>query len=111
MKIRIIGATLFLSTFMAAAGVYAADWREEAGVGIGVTAGNMWVIPIKAILTVMAVPQSALAFVTSGGDTEVAGQILRNGTEGPYLITPSLARTGIGSRPELEARSAVAREP
>ncbi len=52
--------------------IRAEDWRENAGVGVGVAVGNLFYVPIKATLAVFTVPQSLIAFVTTGGDTEVA---------------------------------------
>ena len=109
-RTRMFLAALLFIAFMVPGKVDAADWREDAGVGVGLTAGNVIFVPLKAILTVVAVPQTALSFIATGGDTEVAKQIFENGTEGPFLITPPLARTGVGERPELNAPGAMARE-
>lgn len=75
---------------------------EIAGMGIGVTAGNMWFVPIKAISVVMGLTGGAVSFVLSGGNAEMARQIWRDTTEGPYLITPEVARKAVGERPELK---------
>jgi len=80
----------------------AADPIEEAGVGIGITAGNMWFVPIKVISVAMGLTSGAASFVFSGGNAELTRQIWRDTTQGPYLITPELARKAIGERPELE---------
>jgi hypothetical protein len=45
---------------------------------------------------------SALSFVVMGGDGELSRQIQRDTLQGPYVITPELARKAIGERPELE---------
>lgn len=74
---------------------------EKAGVAVGVTAGNMILLPAKAISTSMGLFFGALSFVLTGGDTEVTQQMWRYSTEGPYLITPEVARKAIGKRPEL----------
>jgi hypothetical protein len=78
----------------------AEDNVEKAGVGIGVTAGNMLFLPIKAISVGIGALAGALSFVVTGGDREVAGQIWRDTAEGPYAITREVARTAIGHRPE-----------
>jgi hypothetical protein len=39
--------------------------------------------------------------VLTGGNADLTRQIWRDTTEGPYLITPQLARKAIGQRPEL----------
>ncbi|MBI2986579.1 MAG: hypothetical protein HYY45_07410 [Deltaproteobacteria bacterium] len=75
---------------------------EIAGMAIGVAAGNMWFVPIKAISVVMGATAGAVSFVFSGGNAELTQQIWRDTTEGPYLITPEVARKAIGERPELK---------
>jgi hypothetical protein len=74
---------------------------EKAGVAVGLTAGNMVFLPAKAISTSMGLFFGALSFVLTGGDTEVMQQTWRDTTEGPYLITPEVARNAIGRRPDL----------
>jgi len=80
----------------------AEDGVEKAGVAVGVTAGNMWVIPIKAITVTVGVLSGALSYIVTGGNTDLTQQIWQDTTEGPYLITPEFARKSIGRRPELE---------
>lgn len=82
----------------------AEDNIEKAGVAVGVSAGNMWFLPIKAIVMSVGAIGGALSYVVTGGNAELTQQIWRDTTQGPYLITPELARTGIGQRPELEAK-------
>ena len=74
---------------------------EKAGVAVGVSAGNVIFLPAKAISTSMGVFFGALSFVLTGGDTEIMRQAWRDSTEGPYLITPEVARKAIGRRPNL----------
>lgn len=82
----------------------AEDAIEKAGVAVGVTAGNMWFIPAKAISTSMGLIFGSLSYVLSGGNAELTRQIWQDTTEGPYLITPDLAKKAIGERPELLER-------
>ena len=79
----------------------AEDTIEKAGIAVGVTAGNIILLPAKAISTSMGLFFGALSFVLTGGDTEVMQQTWRDTTEGPYLITPEVARKAIGKRPYL----------
>jgi len=79
----------------------AEDTIEKAGVGVGVSAGNMWFLPIKAISVAVGALSGALSFVVTGGNTELTQQIWQDTSEGPYVITPDLARTSVGQRPEL----------
>ena len=74
---------------------------EKSGVALGVSAGNVIFLPAKAISTSMGVFFGALSFVLTGGDTEIMRQAWRDSTEGPYLITPEVARNAIGRRPNL----------
>jgi hypothetical protein len=97
-------ATVALATIMAGTlptGLRAEDNIEKAGVAIGVTAGNAMFLPSKALSASMGLFFGALSFLLTGGDTEVTHQMWRFSTEGPYLITPELARKAIGRRPEL----------
>jgi hypothetical protein len=81
----------------------AEDNIEKAGVAVGVSAGNMWFLPIKAIAISVGALTGALSYVVTGGNAELTQQIWRDTSQGPYIITPEVARTGIGRRPELEA--------
>ena len=76
---------------------------EKAGVATGVTAGNAIAMPLKAVTMVIGAFSGVLSFIVTGGDTEVTRQVWRDTSEGPYLITPELARMAVGKRPELEA--------
>ena len=74
---------------------------EIAAVDVGVTAGNLVLLPAKAISVSMGMVSGALSFVLTGGNAELTRQIWRDTTEGPYFITPQQARKAIGDRPEL----------
>lgn len=78
------------------------DPIETAGVVAGVTAGNTVAIPAKIISVGTGFIAGALSFILTGGNAELTAQIWRDVTEGPYLITPDVARRAIGERPELE---------
>lgn len=86
--------------------VRAADPIETAGVVVGVTAGNAVAVPAKIISIGTGLIAGALSFVLTGGNLELTQQIWRDVTEGPYVITPAVARRAIGERPELEKRTA-----
>ena len=98
-------AAMFTLTSFAPAYLRAEDTIEKAGVAVGVSAGNMWFLPIKAITVTMGALSGALSFVVTGGNTELTQQIWHDTSEGPYIITPEVARTAIGKRPELEAKN------
>jgi hypothetical protein len=91
-------ATVVLSTVP----LRAEEFVEKAGVAVGVTAGNLWFVPIKAITVTIGAMSGALSYVVTGGNRELTEQIWRDTLQGPYLITPELARASIGRRPEIE---------
>ena len=75
---------------------------EKAGVAVALTAGNLLIIPLKAISVSMGALTGALSLVLTGGNDEVTRQVWRDTLRGPYVITPQLANKAIGERPELE---------
>jgi hypothetical protein len=94
-------AVVLTITLITPALLRAEDAIETAGVAVGVTAGNMWFLPIKAIVVGIGALSGALSYVVTGGNAELTQQIWRDTTQGPYVITPEVARMGIGQRPEL----------
>jgi hypothetical protein len=95
-------AALIVSTLLLPRSLFADEPVEKVGMGIGMTAGNMLVVPIKAISVSMGLTAGLLSFIFTGGDTEVTRQAWQNSTEPPYLITPAVAKKAIGERPELQ---------
>lgn len=89
---------------LAAPALRAEDTIEKAGVAVGVSAGNFLFLPIKAFTMSMGAVSGALSFIVTGGNAELTRQIWRDTTDGPYVISPSLARTGVGRRPEIEEK-------
>jgi hypothetical protein len=96
----LIALALILSS-LAPTCLRAEDTIEKAGVAVGVTAGNMWVIPLKAISATNGILTGALSFVLTGGNLSLTQQIWQDTLQGPYMITPELAHKAIGERPEL----------
>ncbi|MGE5217590.1 MAG: hypothetical protein ACM3SP_11370 [Chloroflexota bacterium] len=86
---------------LAPVALQAEDVIEKAGVATGVTAGNMWFLPTKAITMSIGALSGALSFVVTGGNVELTKQIWQDTSQGPYIITPEVARTAVGQRPEL----------
>jgi hypothetical protein len=76
------------------------DAIEYAGVGVGLTAGNILFLPIKAIAVGAGLFSGALSFVLTG-NADLTKQIWHDTTESPYVITPEVARMAVGQRPEL----------
>jgi hypothetical protein len=105
MKTQILTGVIALTLVALAPKVLRAeDNIEKAGVAVGVSAGNMWFLPIKAIVMSVGAISGAISYIVTGGDTELTQQIWRDTQQAPYIITPELARTSIGQRPELEER-------
>ena len=77
------------------------DVIEKAGVATGVTAGNILFLPLKAISVSVGVISGALSFIVTGGNAELTQQIWRDTQQGPYVITPEVARMAVGQRPEI----------
>ena len=104
MKIQMLAGMIALTIVaLAPPALRAEDNIEKAGVAVGVSAGNLWFVPIKAIVMSVGAVSGALSYLVTGGNTELTQQIWRDTSQGPYIITPEVARTGIGRRPELEA--------
>jgi hypothetical protein len=82
--------------------VRAEDANEKAGVAVALTVGNVLFVPIKAISASMGLLTGAASLLFSGGNVELSKQIWRDTTEGPYLITPDVAKAAVGDRPELD---------
>ncbi|MGH7830132.1 MAG: hypothetical protein ACREP8_08125 [Candidatus Binatia bacterium] len=101
---RLVCAGLIVLSLLCSGPLFAEEVAEKAGIGIGLTAGNMWFVPVKAISVSMGLASGILSFLATGGDMEVAGQAVRNSIEGPYLITPKVARMAVGERPELKEK-------
>ena len=99
-QLTVAAMTLSLISFSPAL-LRAEDVIEKAGVATGVSAGNMWFLPIKVISVSMGAITGALSYIVTGGNAELTQQIWRDTQQGPYLVTPDLARTSIGQRPEL----------
>ena len=105
MKDKVAAATIALALTAASPMLARAeDAIEKAGVAVGVSAGNMWFLPIKAISMTIGAISGAFSFVVTGGNAELTQQIWRDTSQGPYLITPEVARMSIGQRPELEQK-------
>ena len=103
-RYAVLTVALLLTVILSPLPLSAADSIESAGVGVGVTAGNILFVPAKAAALFLGLTGGALSFVLTGGNADLTAQIWKDVTEGPYLITPGVARTAIGERPELQKR-------
>ncbi|MPZ78823.1 MAG: hypothetical protein GEU77_20160 [Deltaproteobacteria bacterium] len=101
-KSCVTGAALLLFTIsLSPSTLKAQDPIEIAAIDIGVTAGNLVFLPAKGISVSMGLVSGALSYLLTGGNVDLTKQIWQDTTQGPYLITPELARRAIGQRPEL----------
>jgi hypothetical protein len=94
----VILAVLLNGSF--AAGSRAEDAIETAGIAAGVTGGNMVAIPAKAVSVSMGLLTGALSFLLTG-NADLTKQIWQDTTQGPYAVTPDVAKQAVGERPEL----------
>jgi len=109
---RVLAALVLTLTGFSSASLSAEDAIEKAGVAVGVTAGNMWFLPIKAITVTVGALSGALSYVVTGGNTELTQQIWQDTLQEPYVVTRGLARQSIGQRPEIqETKTTTARNP
>jgi cytosine/uracil/thiamine/allantoin permease len=98
-----LAAALVLAAFvLSAVPLSAEDFTEKAGIAVGVTVGNLWFVPIKAMTMTVGAMSGALSYVVTGGNRELTEQIWQDTLQGPYMITPELARKSIGHRPEIQ---------
>lgn len=107
MPIRRIAAGLALSWFVWSVlptGARAEDAIEQAGVGVGVTVGNVLFLPLKAISASMGLINSSMALIFTG-NADLAEQALNDTAAEPYYISPDLAKKAVGTRPELAGKN------
>jgi hypothetical protein len=105
---NVLAATLVLALSHGfATFVRADDLIEKEGVGVGVTAGNFVFLPAKFASVTIGLFAGAASWILTGGNTDLTKQIWQDTTQGPYLITPELAKKGIGERPLLAEKNQV----
>jgi hypothetical protein len=105
LKLRNLTAVILavlLSGFFAA-GSRAEDAIETAGIAAGVTGGNLWFLPIKAISVSVGALSGVLSLLLTG-NADLSKQIWEDTTQGPYVITPQVAKQAVGDRPELREK-------
>src|ERR671923_2293909 len=78
----------------------AEDPIEAAGETVGMTVGNVLILPVKAISVSIGAISGALSYIVTG-NADLTRQIWQDTTQGPYLITPEVAKKAVGERPEL----------
>jgi len=96
-------ALALLLTGLSPSYLRAEDALETAGIAAGVSAGNTWFIPIKAVSVSIGALTGALSFLLTG-NADLTKQIWQDTTQGPYVITPDVAKQAVGERPELREK-------
>ena len=100
-QMKLLAAIAMVSALcLSSSAANAEDAIEKAGFAVGVTLGNVLFLPIKAIEVTMGAVSGAFSYIVTG-NADLTKQIWRDTSEGPYAITPEVARTSIGQRPEL----------
>jgi hypothetical protein len=107
----LIAAVTLCSSSACSSPIQADDLIEKEGVAVGVTAGNLIVIPAKVISMSVGVLAGALSYVVTGGNADLTKQIWQDTTQGPYLVTPELAKKSVGDRPLLREKTGDMQPP
>jgi len=92
---RIIITLVCVATLVAAGSASASDNRDmasEAGLGLGAVLGSLVYGPTKVVYATCGVIVGGLAFLFSGGDSDVAGVIMTPSVRGDYVLTPAHLR-------------------
>ena len=111
-RTKLVAATLALALgHIFPSFLWADDLIEKGGVAIGVSVGNYVFLPAKFASVTIGLLAGATSWVLTGGNTDLTKQIWRDTTEGPYLITPELAKKGVGERPLLTEQKQAAESP
>ena len=103
--------TFFSMASFAPSYLRAEDAIEKTGMAVELTAGNLIFLPLKLISMAVGAAGGALSYVASGGNADLTKQIWRDTSEGPYIITPELARKSIGQRPLLDETNKSGMQP
>jgi hypothetical protein len=102
-KLSMMALGLILSSFIPTV-LWAEDAIETAGEAVAMTAGNLLFLPLKAISVSIGAVSGALSYIVTGGNADLTRQIWQDTTQGPYLITPEVAKKAVGERPELSEK-------
>ncbi len=102
-KLSMMALGLILSSFIPTV-LRAEDAIETAGEAVGMTAGNLLFLPLKAISVSIGAVSGALSYIVTGGNADLTKQIWQDTTQGPYLITSEVAKKAVGERPELSEK-------
>jgi hypothetical protein len=120
-SLRALFLALLVSIALVLAGTASAsdrgDMAAEAGLGLGSVVTSLLYGPVKVVYATGGVIVGGLAFLFSGGDTDVASVVWGPSVRGDYVITPDHLRGErtvefIGREPDYRADSErLARAP
>jgi hypothetical protein len=111
-RVKLVAVALaFALSYVFPTFLRADDLIEKEGVAVGVSAGNFVFLPAKYASVTVGLLAGAMSFVLTGGNADLTRQIWQDTTQGPYLITPELAKKGIGERPLLADKKQAAESP
>ncbi len=101
----VVGVIAGALTFAAAANAEEERVRSEAGIGAASAAASLIYGPAKLIYAGGGGLVAGMAYIVSGGDSEVAKPILDASMRGDYVLTPDHLRGGrqiefVGRNPE-----------
>lgn len=86
---------------------------EEAGYGVGAALASVFYIPAKVTYAGLGLLTGGLGYVLSGGNADVANNIIYPAVRGNYVVTPSQLKGTepiyfVGAPPETEPRTDTA---
>ncbi len=65
---------------------------SKFAIGIGAGISTLVYTPLKVVYALTAIPISGLVYMWSVGNTEMAGRVMRSGTQGNFVVTPEHLR-------------------
>ena len=111
-RVKLVAVALALAlSHVCSSWARADDLIEKEGVAVGVSVGNFVFLPAKYASVTVGLLAGAMSFILTGGNADLTKQIWQDTTQGPYLITPELAKKSIGQRPLLEDKNQAAGSP
>jgi len=69
-----------------------AEYANDFGIGFGTVIVNLLYMPVKVVYGTLGAFTGGLAYVLTGGNTNVATAVWRPSMGGTYVVTPSMLR-------------------
>jgi hypothetical protein len=97
LRCRRLIAGLVLSLVLSSTGAKAEGSGAASNFLVGMSAGVLTLVytPLKLIYATSTIPISGLVYVWSIGNAQVAGRLLRCGTQGTFVLTPEHLRGNV----------------